>query len=151
MSESELTHLHQLHCSSQEQACYFLLAAAASAVAFAVQKTGDATLSWQLMVLGVATALWGGSFFCGVKHLQFVQAALHSNYALLQLAKGVHPKQPSHLQEFQIATDVTREWVGRHSSKAGVYSTWQLRLLLIGSIFFLAWHVLMIVERTNVP
>lgn len=151
MSDSELTYLHQLHRTSQEQACYFLLAVAASAVAFAVQKTGDATLSWPLSILAVATLFWGASFYCGVKHLRYVQASLQSNYMLLQLSKGVHPGQPPHPQELQIATDVTREWVDRHASRAGSYSTWQLRFLLLGSGCFLAWHVLTIIERTYAP
>lgn len=149
MADSELTHLHQLHRTSQEKACYFLLAAAGSAVAFAVQKSGDAVVSWQLGVLVLAILTWGGSFYCGIKHLDKVQSAMHSNYQLLQLARGVHPKQPSHPQELQIASEVAREWVGRHADAAADFAACQWRLLIAGSLLFLTWHGLMILDRTG--
>ena len=55
------------------------------------------------------------------------------------------------MEELQIAIRVTKEWVGKHSMKAAMFSKWQLRLLLMGSGFFIAWHIWAIVERSHAP
>lgn len=151
MTDEVLRHLHQQHSSAQQQATYFLMAAAASAVAFAVQKSGDAILSMPLILLGLATILWGVSFYLGMRHLSYIQSATMSNYFLIQLHDGVHPKQPKSAEELQFATRVTGAAVERKTELAAQCGTWQVRLFLIGSIFFVAWHVLMIIERSPSP
>jgi hypothetical protein len=150
MSGEELRSLHSSHLQSQEKYTYFLLAAAASAIAFAVQKTADAVLTWQLCVLGVAVVCWSASFYCGCKRLQWVQVTLYANYALLQLQGGVHPEQPTHPVAVAAVADGVRSATNKNSQRAKSYGDWQFRFITLGAIMFLAWHITMILDRTSV-
>jgi uncharacterized protein (DUF2336 family) len=49
--------------TAQEKYAYFLLAAAGAAIAFAVNQTHDAKLSWAQLPLAAAVLSWGCSFF----------------------------------------------------------------------------------------
>lgn len=94
--ESVIADLHKAHSQAQEKYTYFLLAAAGAAIGFAVQKTEGLPLSWWLLPVGIATVIWGASFYCGCKNLDRVSAATSANFNLLQLMQGSHPDQPPH-------------------------------------------------------
>jgi len=148
MTEPGLLELHKQHREGQAKYTYFLLAAAASAVAFAVQKTSGAKLSWFMIPLGIATFFWGLSFYCGCKNLLWVQTAIFANYSLLQLKSGMHPDQPSHPQLLQAAEEGIRSAIKTNIDGAELHGKWQFRSLILGAIFFLAWHILDMVIRT---
>ena len=93
MADQGILELHKQHREGQSKYTYFLLAVAASAVAFAVQKTTGMKLSWSMTPLGLAAISWGFSFYCGCKNVLWVQAAIFANYSLLQLKGGIHPKR----------------------------------------------------------
>ena len=150
MSTEGMKTLYSAHLTSQEKYVYFLLAAAASGIAFAVQKTNDAVLSWQLCVLGAAVALWGASFYCGCRRITWVQTALMANYNLLQLQAGTHPEQPDAPQLLEAAYRGVNFALDENMTKARSYATWQFRFLLSGAVLFLVWHVLSIAERSGI-
>jgi hypothetical protein len=150
MTEQGILELHKQHREGQSKYAYFLLAAAASAVAFALQKTSGAKLSWSMIPLGLATLSWGLSFYCGCKHLLWVQTAIFANYSLLQLKSGIHPEQPPHPQLMQAAEEGVRSAIKTNIEGAEFHGKWQFRLLILGGILFIAWHVLDMVLRTYV-
>ena len=114
MGNEVLIELYKQHRVGQDKYAYFLLAVAASAVGFAVQKTTGVGVQWSQLPLAVATGLWVMSFFFGCKHLLWSQAALTANIDLIK----------------------------NMLSKAMFYGKWQFLLLVIGAVFFLVWHVL---------
>lgn len=148
MADQDILEIHKQHRTGQDKYTYFLLAVTASAVAFAVQKTSDITITWSLFPLGLAVLLWGISFFFGCKNLLWVQTSIYSNYSLLQLQKGVHPEQPDHPQMLEAAIAGVRSALESNVNNVQFYGVWQFRLLIAGAVFFLAWHVLEIVLRT---
>lgn len=151
VADEGLTYLHKQHSESQDKYTYFLLAVTASAVAFAVQKTEMALLTWSLIPMALALLLWAISFYCGCKNLIWVQTATMSNYNLLQLQAGIHPQQPLHPQLLEVATRVTSNCLTSNIEQAMFYGIWQFRLLIAGAVFFLTWHITGIVTRTYPP
>jgi len=141
----ELFELYKQHATGQEKYTYFLLAAAASALAFAVQKTAGLTINWWLLPAAVAALFWGVSFFFGCKNLIWVQTAIYANYNLLSLKRGVHPEQPPHPQ---LAISGVEKALDSNAKKAQFYAKWQFRCLVLGGVFFLAWHVLEMYRNT---
>ena len=137
----ELT-LFQQHREGQKKHTYFLLAAAASAIAFAVHKTTGSTFSIFQIPLGAAVFLWGLSFYLGCKSVDNIQSATLYNRSMLHLINVSHPKQPASLQETEHAIQLTRENLENLAQTAGACITWQFRCLIGGGVCFILWHLL---------
>lgn len=148
---SDLIEIHKQHRTGQDKYTYFLLAVTASAIAFSVQKTTDLELTWSMLPLGLAVAVWGTSFYFGCKNLLWVQTSISANYSLLQLQKGVHPDQPNHPQLLEAAITGVISALESNVKNAQFYAEWQFRLLITGAVFFLAWHVIEMIIRTCGP
>lgn len=130
----------QLH-EAQGKYVYFLLAVAASAIAFVVQKTEGKALTLDLIPLGVAVLLWAGSFTAGCFNRAYFGSTLFANINLLNLQDRTHPDLPPR-QYVEAACEGVREAAQKNSASASFWGRWQFRLLIAGAIFFLAWHVL---------
>ena len=150
-TDQELMEIHKQHRTGQDKYTYFLLAVTASAVAFSVQKTSGLVLSWSLLPLGIAVLTWGTSFYFGCKNLTWVQTSIYANYSLLQLQKGVHPGQPDHPQVLEAAINGVSSALERNIKAAQFYMIWQFRLLILGAIFFLSWHIVEMILKTYKP
>ena len=146
--KNELFELYKQHATGQEKYTYFLLAAAASALAFAIQKTDGLVISWWLLPVAAAALSWGVSFFFGCKNLIWVHTAIYANYNLLSLKRGVHPEQPPHPQLAQAAISGVEKALDSNVQAAQFYAQWQFRSLVIGGVFFLAWHILEMFRAT---
>jgi hypothetical protein len=101
MADDVLTEMWRQHRSSQDKYAYFLLAAAASGIAFAVQKSEGLELTWQLLPVALAVLAWGGSFHCGCQHLVWVHTSMYANYSMLLLERGlwVLPRVCGHFRQ----------------------------------------------------
>jgi hypothetical protein len=126
---------------AQSRYTYFLLAIAASAIAFAVQKTTGRPLEWSMVLLGFAVLSWGGSFFAGCRNRAYFSSAIFANIALLQLQDGTHPKLPNHPESIVAACEGVLEAAVANSSAAKFWGKLQFRLLVLGAVFFLSWHI----------
>lgn len=140
--------LFRQHRAEQSKYVYFLLAAAASGIALAVRVTSDATLHWSLSPIGGAVLCWGLSFFHGCRHLQYVQAVIRANTALLQMGRGEHPMAGPEPWKRAAATEVMKEILDREVTSAGKHYRWQFRYLVAGAVLFVTWHLLQIVLRS---
>ncbi|MBI4472470.1 MAG: hypothetical protein HY646_07360 [Acidobacteria bacterium] len=142
----DLLELHKEHTAKQEKLTYFLLAAAASGIAFAVNKTEGLRISWSLLPVGGATLCWAVSFFFGYKQLERVQIALQANYNYLRLLlsqnEGDANEQANAMSRAQKAQFENIE-------KAQFYNKWQFRLLIIGALLFIIWRVLEMIRRSS--
>lgn len=149
MSDEDLKYLHQQHRIGQDKYTYFLLAVTASAIAFAVQKTDSSIFTFSLAPIGIAVISWCASFYCGCKNLVWVQTAVMANYNLLQLNMGVHPDQPNSPEYLEAAKEGVRIAIDKNIIEAQNYAISQYRLLITGAVFFLIWHLVEMVIRTN--
>jgi len=139
---------------AQSKYTYFLLAVAGSAIAFAVPRTTDRPLDYTLLLLGFAVLSWGGSFFAGCRNRAYFSSTLYSNLALLQLQDSTHPKSPHDPQAVAAACEGVRIAADKNSSAANFWGKLQFRLLVLGAVFFLVWHVTVmntVSSRRKVP
>src|SRR5581483_9506778 len=134
--------------TAQEKYAYFLLAAAGAAIAFAVNQTHDAKLSWTQLPLGLSVVCWGVSFFFGCLHLQYGSAVLFNNAEMLRMQSGAHPKVGSHPEYIAVASQTMREIMEEQSNSSSRYAKSQFWLLLIGAVFYLLWHTYQMYLRT---
>ncbi len=131
----------QLH-DAQAKYTYFILAVAASGIALAVQRTTGDALSWIHLPLGLAVLSWAASFFAGCRNRDYFSTTLFANLAGLQLEDGTHPETPSHPQARATAYEGVRQAAESNSASASFWGKMQFRLLVLGALFFLAWHVI---------
>ena len=128
---------------------YFLLAIAASAVAFAVQKTTGRPLVWSMLPLGIAVLLWACSFLAGCRNRAYFCSTIYANLALLQLQDGTHTESPEGPQAVAAACKGVQSAAESNSSATNLWGKLQFRLLVLGAVFFLVWHVLEMGSRTS--
>lgn len=141
MSEMKSQMANQLH-EAQAKYTYFLLAVAASAIAFAIQKTSGCHLDWSMLPLGLAVFSWAVSFFAGCRNRAYFSSTLYANLALLDLRDGSHPESPSHPDAVAAACEGVQRAAEQNSSSANFWGHLQFRLLVAGAVLFLTWHVL---------
>ena len=147
MADDYRIELYKQHRDAQNQYAYFLLAASGAAIAFAVTQTGEAALSWSMLPLGAAVAAWGLSFFCGCRHLTYVESFLHSNMELFRVQRGEHPEVGGHPHMIQAASDGVRLGMEKKVELAARYARNQFRLLIAGAVFFILWHIIAMASR----
>lgn len=127
---------------SQSKYTYFLLAAAGAAIGFSLSQTKEVSLAWSQVPLGLAVLLWGVCFFCGCRHLAYVNSALYANAVLLKIESGQHPEVGNHPQRMQAASEGVRNAIEQNSESANRLGHWQFRSLVAGAVFYIIWHVL---------
>jgi hypothetical protein len=136
-----LQEVYRQHRTSQDKYVYFLLAAAGAGIALAVQRTTGLPLHWTMLPLGGAIICWAASFFCGCRHVNYVNAAMYANMGFLQLQRGEYRQQPSDPEYLEAAMSGVAQAAESHSNRGSAYAQWQFRLLAIGAALFVAWHV----------
>jgi hypothetical protein len=115
---------------SQSKYTYFLLAAAGAAIGFALTQTQGESLAYTQVPLAIAVFLWAGSFFCGCRHLAYVNSTLYANAEMLQIESGMNPQVGSHPQYIQAASQGIRKVIEKNSDSANRLGHWQFRLLI---------------------
>ena len=140
----DLIHLNKAHADGHSKYVYFLLAATGAALGYALQKLDAANLD-QVVWLGLsAIACWLVSFLLGCRHIVSIQAAIDTNFQLLQLTQGSHPRQPSSQEELSIAWTAGTQALDSLNRTAQAYFRWQFRLLALGVVMFTSWRVLVL-------
>lgn len=84
----------------------------------------------------------GSSFFCGCRHLEYVNSTLYANAALLTIESGQHPEFGNHPQSIQAASEGVRQAIEQNAESANRLGHWQFRFLIAGAVFYVTWHVL---------
>lgn len=142
MSESDRFELYKQHALGESKYTYFLLAAAASAITLAVQKTSGLGLSWFQIPLAFAVLSWGVSFYFGCQCLTLTQAIIYLNVQLLEITDAASPIPHGNPELVQTTKQRIKSSMEEKNKKATANDLWQFRLLIIGAILFLVWHVL---------
>jgi hypothetical protein len=149
MTNNTEIELYRSHRTAQERNTYFMLAAAGTAIAFAVTRSQDMILSYSQVPLAVAVLSWGFSFFAGCMNLRYVDSTLYANMGLLKVQNGKHPAVGGHPQNMQMASEMLRDAIEVNSSRASLYSRWQFYLLIVGAVSFIVWDVFEMYLRTG--
>ena len=148
MSCDNSMQLHNQLNVAQDKYTYFLLAVAASAIAFATQITKESSFSYSLIPLGLAVLVWGLSFYCGCQNIRYSNTNTIANIELLNLESGEYPEFSKNPKMIQVITEGIKSAFESNSVKLCSYSNWQFRFLIIGSVMFIVWHIFEMAIRT---
>lgn len=146
----EIKQLHNQLRTAQDKYSYFLLAIAASAIAFSIQITKSDVFSYSLSPLGLALIFWISSFYAGCRSIAFVNSTLYANAEYLKVKAGIHPEAGNHPEVIQAASEGIMEAIKSNSNNAGSYGNRQFNHLALGGVFFVTWHILEMAVRSNV-
>lgn len=149
MTDDPLTEVYRQFHTAQHKYVYFLLAVAGSGVALAVNQTQNRTLVWSLWPLGVAVLSWALSFMFGCRFIEYSTSSTYSNAQLLLVERGVHPKAGPHPSMIAAASEGIREAIEANARAQGRLAKLQVRMLLLGVMFYIAWHVYEMLLRTS--
>lgn len=101
--------------------------------------------------LGAAVLSWGLSFFFGTRNVEYENSNLFANYDLVRILGGAHPDLAGRHPDFQkAAASGISEAMELNAKSAGKFARWQFRLLVLGALFYLGWHVLEMAQRASV-
>jgi len=134
--------ISKIRGQSVEKYAYYLLAGNASAIAFAITQTHDTPLSTVAIPLILAVICWAYGFYAGCRFLDYSLAVMDSNIDRIQIQIGMNPICGSDPMIIASGVDITRKIEDEHAENANRYGTRQFPAIVIGAIFFIAWHLL---------
>lgn len=149
MSDNQdLLEIYKQFHASQDKYTYFLLAAAAAAIGFVVQKSDGSVLTWWLLPAGFSVICWCVSFYYGCRYIELLQSCFSANYEFRLLQIGNHPEQPSNPLFIEAALNGTQSGMQRLANTASNAGKYQFRWLVCGAALFLLWRISELVKLT---
>ncbi len=141
ISEAQKIVLAQ-YTEGEQKFSYFLLGATGASLAFVVQKLDDGRFDLPGMVLFGAAALLLMSLLCGMRSLEKMNSARHSNVQLLQIQEGNHPHKPVNAMDKAIGLQVMSDGIDEASTSAGRLRRIQFFTLVLGVGFVVLWRAI---------
>ena len=142
--------LSQAFNETQSKLSYFILGATGAGIGFAVQKLDGATFDWAGTVLLAATCFWLISLTVGLQALRCEVRGRKQNVYLQQIIEDNFPDQPADPEEKSKLRAKQDEAIDSAYWWAGVWTSIQLYMLVIGGVLLLGWRVLEMKQRTGV-
>lgn len=142
--------LYELLKSSQEMRLkyiYFLLAATGACIGFSMTQTKTAPLTSFIAFWGAAQLCWALSFYLGCKALSGFSNSTFANSVVVRNA----PISSNIAQTAKQKKEEAQRWTKLFEKTivgALAAHKWQLWLFLVGSLFFIIWHIVEMWRRT---
>jgi hypothetical protein len=150
MSEDYLLETYRQLRTSQDKYVYFMLAAAASAIAYALNRAQDRILTLPLLPWGISILFWGLSFYFGCKHIAYVNSTIYANVALLKVQNGSDPEIGSHPQYIAAASEGIKMAIEGNVKKANHLGKSQFVFFIIGVLAYIIWQILEMYIRSQI-
>lgn len=148
-SEHELELYRQLR-TGQDKYVYFILAAVGACLAFSLNQTKNAELSFYQIPLGLAVSSWGLSFLFGCLKLKYTNATLYANITMLKIKSGSHPEVGSNSKLMEAALSGINQALTFNVNRANLYGKLQFSFFTLGVVFYILWHVIEMWLRSNI-
>lgn len=136
--------------TAEDKYVYFLLAAVAAAIAYAMERTASLPIRSHDWILSIACGLWIVSFWAGCKNRMRRLDNVHSNLfrAVIDLGVKSEPLLNWPSSEMSEARTMLQQYVSKLEAEsqraARDTDRWygiQFRALVFGGVFFGVWHV----------
>jgi hypothetical protein len=149
MSEETIIENYRLQRATQDKIAYFLLTASGAGIGFAITRTQDTWLGWSQIPLGLAIMTWGLSFLFGCYHLIHALQALNENGAYIRLQDS-HAQDPKSVKHEDLA-QIREIWdaLAKATKSANATFILQFKLVILGGVCYLFWHILEMCLRTT--
>jgi hypothetical protein len=147
MGDDKASDVYKTVSASQERFAFFILAASASAIAFALVRTeGQAMACWMAPV-GVAIALWGLSFWAGAEHVLARHEIFFLNLQLLKVEEGTDPVASRDQTKQKIIAEFITEEANRRNKAARMLGRAQYLLFLGGAVAYVCGHIMRLISQ----
>lgn len=141
MSENIELELVKQFKASQEKYIYFLLAAAASAIGFAMAQLKVEPLSYIHIPLGASIIFWAASFISGLQFLEYAAGVTFQGQNYLALKRELHSYRRADAGELLVLfKSRLNETMEKQQSKMKLYSGLQSWCFLFGALAYIVWH-----------
>ncbi len=151
MPDENYRELYKAHLAENQRLVYFLLAADGAAIGLALNQTQSAPIVWSQIPLALAVICWGLSFFFGIRYLQYRLSNLYANLTLLEVQSGQYQESGNNPQLIDAMSNGIREAMKFNEKRASIFFFLHYRLLILGAILYIAWHILEMYLRTVTP
>lgn len=148
MPNEKMIEVYRAQRDSQTRYTYFLLTAVGAAIALTINQTHELPLTESQIPLGLAVLCWGLSFIFGCMHLRYTSVILGANGELLQVQAGTHALAGTDPAKIAYGSERLREIIEKNNNRSSNFSNLQFRLLILGAIFYITWHVFEMWLRT---
>jgi hypothetical protein len=148
MSDQYLLEVYRQQRTHQEKYIYFILAAAASAIAYALNRAQDRSLTLILIPWGIALMLWGLSFYFGCRHLNQIDTIMFQNIEGLKIEAGINPKIGNHPAAIAVAVAEFEKIMAAESKKAHLLARLQFWLFVAGVVAYIVWQLIEMYARS---
>ncbi len=136
-----LLELNKQYSSGQEKFVYFILAASASAIAYALNRAENVALSYTMIPLGISLLLWGLSFLFGSLHQFFTGRFLYFNMASIAYEKW-NPTGEDKLKEKSEELSKINARLKKYNKRVSIFGLCQSLFFLAGAISYTTWQIL---------
>jgi len=143
----EVESLLDAHRAALVRYAYFLLAAAALFIGYALNNTRYNEISISQLPLAIALGAWVASFMYGCMHVENHFTALRWNAAWLKAKRDVELGIGGDRNAAELET--AEKSYRRASSWMSHYGKQQFRYLVVGGLMYLVWHVSEMFLRTT--
>lgn len=127
--------------ASQEKYIYFLLAAAASAIGFAMTQSKVEPLGFIHIPLGFAIGLWAISFVSGLRVVEYAANVTFQNQNYLAFKRELSSYQGGNAAEIMsLFKSRLNETVKQQQKRMKLYGELQNWSLLLGGLAYIVWH-----------
>ena len=141
MPENIELELAKLFKTSQEKYIYFMLAAAASAIGFAMTQSKVEPLNFTHIPLGLSIALWAVSFVAGLRFLQYSGNVTFQNQNYLAFKRELRRYQGKDAAELiSLFKSELNDNLDKQNKKMKLYGFLQNQSLLLGALAYIIWH-----------
>jgi hypothetical protein len=148
MSDEYLLEVYQQQRTHQDKYIYFILAAAASAIAYALNRAQDRLLTPILIPWGIALAFWGLSFYFGCRHQNKIGTIMFQNIEGLKIEAGRNPEIGNHPTAIAVAVAEFVKITASESVKAHLLSRLQFWFFVAGVIAYIVWQLIEMYVRS---
>lgn len=127
--------------ASQEKYIYFLLAASASAIGFAMTQSKVEPLHLIHIPLGFSIGLWAVSFISGLRFLEYAGSVTFQNQNYLAFKRDLRSyKGADAAQLLALFESRLDETVEKQQKRMKLYGGLQSWCLLLGALAYIVWH-----------
>lgn len=131
---------------SDQRYAYFLLAVAASAMAFVARITSESTWHWPMLFLGFSLLSWAVSFYYGCCYINTIHKMMETDIRdLKKLSNCIQIGRD--YESYPHASSMGKEKVRLSQKKDKLYGH-QFSLIAFGGICFIIWHIVGIIYRS---
>jgi len=142
MIDESLLEIYRQLRTHQEKYIYFILATAASAIAYALNRAEGRSLTLILIPWGIALTLWGLSFYFGCRHLDRVEKIITLNIKGIEIGAGRNPDFGNNSVSIANTMKEVKEIIALETKKAYLLVKLQFWFFVAGILAYIFWQLI---------